>query len=83
MISVSISLIPTADGQMLIPATEVTSLLRCLAADWLGSPPSGEEPDIPAAVDEAAGAMNQLADQIDAECIACASEPGTGRPEGL
>ncbi|MGW7437587.1 DUF6213 family protein [Streptomyces sp. NPDC054849] len=81
MISVSISLIPTAEGQLLIPAAEVTSLLRCLAADWLGSPASGEGPDVPAAVDEAAGAINQLADQIDAECIACAGEPGIDRPE--
>ncbi|MFD3869280.1 hypothetical protein [Streptomyces sp. NPDC058623] len=78
MISVSISLIPTADGQLLIPATEVTALLRTLASDWMTPPEAVEETSTSDPVDEAAGAIRQLADQIDAECIACIGPPETG-----
>lgn len=75
MISVSISLIPAPNGQLLIPADQVTSLLRTLAGDWL-APAGSDAEDRPETVDGAAGSMNQLADQIDAECIGCAGQPG-------
>ncbi|MFJ7206146.1 hypothetical protein ACIQWR_21740 [Streptomyces sp. NPDC098789] len=79
MISVAISLIPATDGQLLIPAAQVTALLRTLAGDLLTPAGAEDAQGEPRTVDEAAGAMNQLADQLDVECIACTDDPGTGR----
>ncbi|WP_411103190.1 DUF6213 family protein [Streptomyces sp. cmx-4-9] len=75
MRSFPIPLIPTEEGDLLIPAEQVTGLLRSVAADWA----SAAGFDIPEADPETvlamAEALTQLADQIDAECIACASRP--------
>ncbi|MFE9629690.1 DUF6213 family protein [Streptomyces sp. NPDC006463] len=73
MIQVSIPLIPAADGVLLIPAGQVTELLRRLSADWLYSTDSGEMRGDPQTVLDLAGVLDQLADQIDVECIALAS----------
>ncbi|MEV6734293.1 MULTISPECIES: DUF6213 family protein [unclassified Streptomyces] len=80
MHSFALPLIPTEEGGLLIPAEQVTALLRGVAADWAtaaerGSPEADAEAQTVLAMTEA---LTQLADQIDAECIACASrlEPG-------
>ncbi|MFB7462453.1 DUF6213 family protein [Streptomyces sp. NPDC056224] len=73
MIQVSIPLIPAADGVLLIPADHVTELLRRLAADWLYSTDSGEMSGDPRTVLDLAGVLDQVADQIDVECIGLAS----------
>ncbi|MFJ4776040.1 DUF6213 family protein [Streptomyces sp. NPDC088762] len=78
MHSFAIPLIPTEEGGLLIPAEQVTALLRGVAADWataieLESPEA--DPETVLAMTEA---LTQLADQIDAECIACASRPEQG-----
>ncbi|WCD90705.1 hypothetical protein KPP03845_107133 [Streptomyces xanthophaeus] len=75
MHSFPIPLIPTEEGGLLIPAEQVTGLLRSLAADWAAA----ADLDILEADSETVLAMTealtQLADQIDAECIAYASRP--------
>ncbi|MFG2982210.1 DUF6213 family protein [Streptomyces sp. NPDC048258] len=75
MIQVSIPLVPSADGVLLIPADHVTELLRSLAADWLHSTDSGEMRGDAQTVLDLAGVLDQLADQIDVECIGFASAP--------
>ncbi|MFD3542214.1 DUF6213 family protein [Streptomyces sp. NPDC058662] len=75
MHSFPIPLIPTEEGGLLIPAEQVTGLLRSVAADW-ASAADGDAPDAdPRTVLAMTEALTQLADQIDAECIACASRP--------
>ncbi|MEU9304542.1 DUF6213 family protein [Streptomyces sp. NPDC048269] len=75
MIQVSIPLVPAADGLLLIPADHVTELLRRLAADWTRSTDSGEMRGDAQTVLDLAGVLDQLADQIDVECIGLASAP--------
>ncbi|GAA2624901.1 MULTISPECIES: DUF6213 family protein [Streptomyces] len=78
MHSLVLPLIPTEEGRLLIPAEHVTALLRGLAADW----ESAAEQDSAEADAETVLALTesltQLADQIDAECIACATPPAQG-----
>ncbi|MFJ6050315.1 DUF6213 family protein [Streptomyces sp. NPDC092307] len=78
MHSFALPLIPTEEGILLIPAEQVTALLRGLASDWESAAEldSAEaDADTVLAMTEA---LTQLADQIDAECIACASQPTQG-----
>lgn len=69
MIQMSIPLIPADDGVLLIPADHVTGLLRRLAADWLESENTGEMRGDEQTVQDLAGVLTELADQIDVECI--------------
>ncbi|MFH7594233.1 DUF6213 family protein [Streptomyces racemochromogenes] len=64
-----VPLVSVADGGLLIPADEVTALLRRLAGGWLQSV-YDEETDLdPGTTLGLAGVLVELADQIDAECI--------------
>lgn len=74
MIQLSIPLFPADDGGLLIPADHVTALLRQLAEDWLRATETGEMPADEETVSELADVLTELADQIDVECIGCASE---------
>ncbi|MFD3331484.1 DUF6213 family protein [Streptomyces sp. NPDC058700] len=81
----SIPLVYASRGELLIPATKVTGLLRRVAAGWLRSARAGDtELDTTTAL-ALARQLSDLADQIDVECIAVrrpASEPpprGGGR----
>jgi hypothetical protein len=60
---------------VLIPAAEVTLLLRRVAAVWLSlaDGEDGETEFHPDTLRALAGALGRLADQIDVECIAHAS----------
>lgn len=66
----SVPLISTTSGRLLIPADQLTSLLRRLAADWLHVVHEGEAALDPPTTLGLAGVLVDLADQIDAECIA-------------
>lgn len=76
MIQIPIPLIPTEEGVLLIPAEQVTALLRRVAADWMDATDAEETDADPQTVLAMTGVLNRLADQIDAECIACT--PPTG-----
>lgn len=65
----SVPLISTA-GHLLIPADQVTALLRHLATGWLHSVREGEADLDPGTALGLASVLVDLADQIDAECIA-------------
>lgn len=69
MIQMSIPLIPADDGALLIPADQVTDLLRRLAADWLESEHTGDMHGDEQTVRDLASVLTELADQIDVECI--------------
>ncbi|MFF7178312.1 DUF6213 family protein [Streptomyces sp. NPDC008121] len=84
MIQMSIPLVPTADGGLLIPAGHVTALLRGLAVDWVEAGGSGEMRGDERTIRELAAVLTELADQVDVECIGFASEanePETDRPD--
>ncbi|MGW0390491.1 DUF6213 family protein [Streptomyces sp. NPDC003042] len=66
----SVHLIPVAGGRLLIPADQVTSLLRRLAAGWLQSMYEGEAELDPGTTLSLARVLVELSDQIDVECIA-------------
>ncbi|MBT2407586.1 MULTISPECIES: DUF6213 family protein [unclassified Streptomyces] len=66
----SVPLVPTTGGQLLIPADQVTALLRCLAGGWLHSVYDGEAELDPGTVLGLASVLMDVADQIDVECIA-------------
>lgn len=57
------------DGHLLIPADEVTGLLRRIATGWLRSTDAVETDLDPGTVQVLAGLLADLADQIDVECI--------------
>lgn len=65
-----VPLISTTSGQLLIPADQVTCLLRRLAAGWLHAVYESEAPLDPPTTLGLANVLAELADQIDAECIA-------------
>ncbi|MDD9375441.1 DUF6213 family protein [Streptomyces sp. ZAF1911] len=69
----SIPLIPADDGALLIPADDVTGLLRRLADDWLESEHTGEMCGDEQTVRDLASVLTTLADQIDVACIGFAS----------
>ncbi|MGA5193554.1 DUF6213 family protein [Streptomyces exfoliatus] len=76
----SIPLVSASRGELLIPATKVTGLLRRIAAGWLRAT-EAEGTDLhPATTLALARRLSDLADQIDVECIAVrspVSEPPT------
>ncbi|MGW6979190.1 DUF6213 family protein [Streptomyces sp. NPDC054932] len=74
----ALPLIPTDEGRLLIPAEQVTALLRGLATDWETAAEQDSAKADLETVHALTEVLTQLADQIDAECIACASqqEPG-------
>ncbi|MEU9304786.1 DUF6213 family protein [Streptomyces sp. NPDC048269] len=65
-----VPLVWVVGGHLLMPAEQVTSLLRRLAAGWLQSTDAGEADLDPGTVMALAGALSEVADQIDVECIA-------------
>ncbi|MGW0362961.1 DUF6213 family protein [Streptomyces sp. NPDC002990] len=68
MMNVSVPLAPSPTGHLLVPADQVTGLLRRLAGEWLRTT---DETDLdPETVLALAGVLNVLADQLDVECIA-------------
>lgn len=67
--STSIPFVSTADGSLLIPADELTGLLRRVAVGWLQSQAAGETDLDPRTLQALAGVLGELADQIDVECI--------------
>ncbi|MFI5761757.1 DUF6213 family protein [Streptomyces sp. NPDC051563] len=69
MIQMSIPLIPAEDGKLLVPAGHVTCLLRRLAADWLEPVRTGDARADEQTIEDLAGVLTELADQIDVECI--------------
>ncbi|UQX04246.1 DUF6213 family protein [Streptomyces sp. RerS4] len=75
MIQVTIPLIPTSQGGPLIPADEVTTLLRQIAADWLDALETDPAEADPRTVRELSGVLQRLADGIDVECIAYTADP--------
>ncbi|MEU8777623.1 DUF6213 family protein [Streptomyces sp. NPDC048606] len=75
MIQVTIPLIPTSQGGPLIPADEVTALLRQISADWLDALEEDGGAADPRTVRELAGVLERLADGIDVECIAFTADP--------
>lgn len=81
MIQVTIPLIPAAQGGPLIPADQVTALLRRIATDWVGSTESGEMVADEQTVAGLAEMLSELADSIDVECIAFTSAPES-QPRG-
>jgi hypothetical protein len=83
----SASFVLVSGGHLLVPADQVTSLLRCLAAGWLQSTDTdtGDSGLDPPTVLALAAALTEVADQIDAECIALMplrNEPGSRSDTG-
>ncbi|GHG10497.1 DUF6213 family protein [Streptomyces filamentosus] len=66
-----------ANGRLLVPADEMTGLLRHVAAVWLQATDRGEADHDPATVLALATSLMEVADLIDAECIALLP-PGEG-----
>ncbi|MFD7554318.1 DUF6213 family protein [Streptomyces sp. NPDC059835] len=67
--STSIPLVSTSGGPLLIPADEVTDLLRRVAVGWLQAE-TGDGTDLdPRTMHALAAVLCELADQIDVECI--------------
>ncbi|MFE2553438.1 DUF6213 family protein [Streptomyces sp. NPDC059355] len=75
MHSFALPLIPTEEGGVIIPAEQVTALLRGVAEGWTAAVEDDSPDTDPETVRAMSEALTQLADQIDAECIACASRP--------
>ncbi|MFJ5707420.1 DUF6213 family protein [Streptomyces sp. NPDC093105] len=67
---VTTSFLRLPDGHLLLPAAEVTDLLRRLAALWIESAESDDSGLAPDTVAALVGALTEVADNIDAECIA-------------
>ncbi|MFF5703263.1 DUF6213 family protein [Streptomyces sp. NPDC012794] len=65
----SIPLISVPDGRVLIPADEVTALLRYVAGEWLHTVSRGGAELDPGTTLRLAGLLTAYADQIDVECI--------------
>ncbi|MBT2450857.1 hypothetical protein J7F03_28040 [Streptomyces sp. ISL-43] len=73
-----VPLISTTSGRLLVPAEQVTSLLRRLVVSWLHSVYEGGAELDPATTLGLAKVTLELADQIDAECIAFLPVRGEG-----
>ncbi|MQS16876.1 hypothetical protein F7Q99_32990 [Streptomyces kaniharaensis] len=85
MIQVNVPVLFPHSGGVLIPAAEVTTMLRRVAISWvdLADDEDGATDFDPETVRALAGALGRLADQIDVECIAFASDPPrTAGPAG-
>ncbi|MEU6237710.1 DUF6213 family protein [Kitasatospora sp. NPDC047058] len=72
----SVPLISTTGDHLLVPADQVTRLFRQLAADWQGAADQDRTGLDPETLQVLAGVLTDLADRIDVECIAFASDPG-------
>lgn len=73
---VTVPLFSPQSGMLLIPADQVTDVLRNLAADWTRSTDGQAGAVLDAeTVWVLAAVLTDLADQIDVECIAFASAP--------
>ncbi|WP_225802011.1 DUF6213 family protein [Streptomyces sp. NK15101] len=66
----SMSLVHVPGGPLLLPADEVTLLLRHLASHWTASADDEDSGLEPETVEALVGALTEVADRIDAECIA-------------
>jgi hypothetical protein len=74
MMKLTVPLFSPHSGTLLIPAEQVTDVLRNLAADWLHATEDRVEAVLDAeTVCVLAAVLTDLADQIDVECIAFAS----------
>ncbi|MGW5781025.1 DUF6213 family protein [Streptomyces sp. NPDC003863] len=65
----SMSLVHVPGGPLLLPADEVTLLLRRLAENWRESAEAYDSGLEPETVEALVGALTEVADRIDAECI--------------
>ncbi|MFG2982274.1 DUF6213 family protein [Streptomyces sp. NPDC048258] len=77
-----VPLVWVVGGHLLMPAEQVTALMRRLAAGWLQSTDAGETDLDPGTVMALAEVLSEIADQIDVECIAFmpARSAGSGSP---
>ncbi|MFH8621192.1 DUF6213 family protein [Streptomyces vietnamensis] len=66
----SMSLVHVPGGPLLLPADEVTLLLRQLASRWLESADDYDSGLDPETVEALVDSLTEVADRIDAECIA-------------
>ncbi|MER5207769.1 DUF6213 family protein [Streptomyces sp. NPDC002825] len=66
----SMSLVHVPGGPLLLPADEVTLLLRRLASRWLDAADDLESGLEPETVEALVESLTEVADRIDAECIA-------------
>lgn len=82
MTKVSLPLVSAAGGHLLIPAAEVIELLRRITSDWLRA--AGQETTRldPATVTVLARVLDDLADQLDVECIGFASDTDPEEEDG-
>ncbi|MFI8100579.1 DUF6213 family protein [Streptomyces sp. NPDC086023] len=75
MDNASVPLVSEPDGGLLIPAGEVTALLRRLGAGWVETVGEDETELEPGTVMALACALCEIADQIDVECIGFLPSP--------
>ncbi|MFJ8018570.1 DUF6213 family protein [Streptomyces sp. NPDC096339] len=80
--SESIPLVSASGGSLMIPADEVTALLRRIAVAWLRSDEGDTELD-PGTMRALAGVLGELADQIDVECIGSIPSVAEGAVRGV
>ncbi|AJF68380.1 DUF6213 family protein [Streptomyces vietnamensis] len=74
----SMSLVHVPGGPLLLPADEVTLLLRQLASRWLESADDYDSGLEPETVEALVCSLTEVADRIDAECIALLPLSGGG-----
>ncbi len=76
----SLNLVPLAPGEFAARATDLTGLLRHLADYWVHAAGDGTTDLDPGTVEALAGALGDLADQVDVACIdAAGTETGDDR----
>ncbi|MFD9614697.1 DUF6213 family protein [Streptomyces sp. NPDC059083] len=63
------TLVHVPGGPLLLPAEQVTDLLRRLATCWLDSAGAGESDLEAETVEALADSLTEVADRIDTECI--------------
>jgi hypothetical protein len=68
---VTIELVWLMDGEVLVPATALSGMLRDVAIEVAAWPEQGADP---ATVDALEELLGRLADRIDTDCIALASD---------
>ncbi|MER7536991.1 DUF6213 family protein [Streptomyces sp. NPDC097704] len=76
----SMSLVHVPGGPLLLPADEVTLLLRHLAEHWRESAEAYDSGLEPETVEALVGALTEVADRIDAECIGLMPLTREGEP---
>ncbi|MGW4898831.1 DUF6213 family protein [Kitasatospora sp. NPDC004240] len=82
MVKVSLPLVSASGGHLLIPAEEVITLLRRVTADWVDTAEQDGSSLDPRTVTVLATILVDLADQLDVECIALASEESGENGDG-